>query len=174
MFPGQDAFIGESGLYVIIQSYSVIDTVAEKAAKLAAKEVSMHVSPKKGRRKKRRLIPIVATATSAADGEELHEEKDPPIFQACRLSLLEDSSDLPCLYIVHVDSIVGPTVVISDISREYAGNHDLALALGHPSRPYIFMSRRRDQWADNWTSFIDWQYQKTVHDQVAESSEDDD
>jgi hypothetical protein len=49
MFPGQDAFIeSKSGLYVIIQSYNVIDTVAEKAAKLAAKEVYMHVSPTTG------------------------------------------------------------------------------------------------------------------------------
>ena len=77
-FPGRDMFIGESGLYIIIQSYNVIDTVAEKAAKLAAKEVSMHVSPPKKRRwKKRRLIPIAASATSAADAEELLEEKDP-------------------------------------------------------------------------------------------------
>ena len=167
-------FTGESGLYIIIQSYDVIDTVADKAAKMAAKEVSMHVSPKKRRRKKQRLTSNVATATSAADAEELIEEKDPPIFQACRLSLLDDmDDDLPCLFIVHVDSIVGPTVVISNVSREY-GSHADPSTLGHPSRPYLFMSRRRSQWADNWTSFIDWQYQKTVHDWVAESSEDED
>lgn len=150
-FPGQDAFVGEPGLHVVIQSYNIIDTVADKAAKLAAREVSMHVSPTKRRRKK-----------------DIPEEKDPSIFQACRLSLLDDTRHLPCLYIVHVDSIVGPTVVIRDISRKDGDDRSPL------SRPHIFMSRSRDQWADNWTSFINWQYEKTVCDGVAESSEDED
>ena len=56
-FPGQDMFIAATGLYVIIQSYDNMYTAAEKAAN------SMHVSPKKRRQKKRRLIPIAAAAT---------------------------------------------------------------------------------------------------------------
>jgi hypothetical protein len=79
---------------------------------------------------------------------------------------------LPILYIVHFDSIVGPTIVISDISREY-GNHDPCV-MAYPFRPYIFMFRRCHQWADNWISFIDWLYDKTVHEGVEESSEDED
>ena len=167
-FPGQDMFIGETGLYVIIQSYDVMDNVADKAAKRATNEVSMHVSPKTRRRKKPRLM------TSTPNVEESPEENDPPIFQACRLLLLEGSSNLPCLYIVLVDCIVGPTVVISDVRREREhGNCDQPTS-GHPSCPYIFMSRPRNQWAHNWTSFINWQYQKTVHDGDMESSEEED
>jgi hypothetical protein len=169
-FPQQTEFIAEPGLYVVVQSYDVIDTVAEKAAMLAAKEVSMHVSPKKRRRKKR--VQASARVTQACEEEEVIEGKDPPIFTTYKLSLLPGSADLPILYIVHVDSIVVPTVVISNVSREY-GKHDPSI-MAHPSRPYIFMSRRRNQWADNWTSFIDWQYEKTVLDDVCESSEEED
>ena len=166
-FPGQDMFIAATGLYVIIQSYDNMYTAAEKAAN------SMHVSPKKRRQKKRRLIPIAAAATLPRNEEDLGE-KDPPIFQACRLCLLDNSPELPCLYIVHVDCIVGPTVVIRDISKEY-GNQDAPSSHHRRSPPHhIFMSRPRNGWADNWTSFINWQYEMIVHDEVAETSEDDD
>jgi hypothetical protein len=145
--------------------------VAKKAAKLAAKEVSMHVSPtKKRRRKKLWLILIAATMMSAADGKSYSMKRRTPEFSRhvgyhfLRTPLIF----LVCLYIVvHVDSIVGPTVVISDISQDYAGNHNPALALGHPSCPYIFMSCQRNQSANDWMSFINWQYQKTVHNKVA-------
>ena len=176
-FPGQNRMAAEPGLYVVVQqSYNAIDTVADKAAKAAAKEVSMHVLPKERRQRKNRIVdgrsrrvnqtPVVA--------EELSEDGDPPIFKAYRLLLganNEDNANLPCLYIIHVDSIVGPTVVISDISREY-GTHDPP-AEAYPLRPYIFMFRRRHQWAHSWTSFIDWQYNKTVHDGEKESSEEE-
>ena len=176
-FPGQTAMRAEPGLYAIVQSYDAIDTAAEKAAKEAAKEVSMHVSPKKRRCRKRQdaEAPLRVSRVSDVQREEVVlEEKDPPIFKAYRLSLLadEEGANLPSLYIIHVDSIVGPTVVISDISREYGKHHPSVMA--YPFRPYIFMFRRRHQWADNWTSFIDWQYEKTVHDGVEESSEDED
>ncbi|KAI2509328.1 hypothetical protein MHU86_5081 [Fragilaria crotonensis] len=171
-FPHQSAFIPEPGLYIIMQSYDAIDTVAEKAAKLAAKELSMHVSPRKRRRKKQLRNQVAARVTQAADAAEVMEEKDPPIFKSYRLSLVPESWHLPKLYIIQVDSIVGPTVVITDLSRNY-GMHN-AWSITHPFCPYIFMTRRRDQWADNWTSFIDWQSEKTILDQVAESSEEED
>jgi hypothetical protein len=150
-FPGQDEFLGEPGLYVVVQSYDAIDNV--------------HVSPKKRRWKKGPRAQVGCRV--------ILEEKDPPIFKSYRLSLLDDSLHLPKIYIVHVDSIMGPTVVMSDASREY-GNHDPSV-VAQPSCPYIFMSRGRDQWADNWMSFIDWQYEnKTVHEGIAESSEEED
>jgi hypothetical protein len=148
--------VEEPGLYIVMQSYDPVDTAFEKARKLETKELDMHVSPKKRRRKKKIKV----------------EEKDPPIFKSYGLDLHSDGSQLPTLYIVSVDSIVGPTIVISDISREY-GEQDPSV-LTHPNRPYIFMSRRRCQWADNWTSFIDWQYEKTVLDGEGESTEEDD
>ena len=173
-FPGQDSMRAEPGLYIIVQSYDRIDVVADKARKDAAKELSMHVSQKKRRRKK---VPVAGIAAAQAQASVEHaeeiEEDDAPIFEAYRLSLLANSAaHLPMLYIIHVDSIVGPTIVIGDVSR-HMGPPDPSTA-SHPFRAYIFMSRRRKVWADNWTSFIDWQYQKTVKEDVAESSEDED
>lgn len=157
-FPGQEAFFGETGLYLIIQSYSIIDTDADKAAKMATRELSMHVSATNRRKMK-------------AIQEEHHtdDDVDPPIFQACRLSLLDSNPHLPCLFIVHVDSIVGPTVMIRDISRRHGPDEEPPISGTH-----IFMSRSRARWADNWTSFINWQYEKTVHDDDPESSEEED
>jgi hypothetical protein len=170
--------VAEPGLYVVVQSYNAIDTVADKAAKAAAKEVSMHVLPKKRRQRKDRVADARSRRRvnqAPVVTEESLEDVDPPIFKAYRLLLganNEDNPNLPCLYIIHVDSIVGPTVVISDISREY-GTQDPSVE-AYPFRPCIFMLRRRHQWADNWTSFIDWQYHKTVHDGEKESSEEED
>jgi hypothetical protein len=98
-FPRQTRFIAEPGLYVVVQSYDVINTVAEKAAKLAAKEVSMHVSPKKRRSKKRPRTQVAARVTQAAEEDEVIEGKDPPIFKTYKLSLLPGSAHLPILYV---------------------------------------------------------------------------
>jgi hypothetical protein len=174
-FPGQGAIPAEAGLYVLVHSYDAIDTVADKAAKEAAKQVSMHVMPKRRRWRRDQDAEANLRASQVTEAtEHPSEEEDPPIFKPYRLSLHADEGGamLPILYIIHVDSIVGPTIVINDISREYA-NHDPCV-IAYPFRPYIFMFRRRHQWAANWTSFIDWQYNKTVHEGVEESSEDED
>jgi hypothetical protein len=89
MFPGQDAVYQESQDYTSSSNPTMSLTQwPRKLPSWQQRRFTCAFTPKKRRRKKRRLIPIAASTTSAADGEELHEEKDPSIFQACRLSLL--------------------------------------------------------------------------------------
>jgi hypothetical protein len=61
------------------------------------------------------------------------------------------------LYLVHTDSIVGPTVAIPDAFGDTPPN------VGGPSIPnvdYIFLSIRQRNWAQIWESLIMFQEHK--------------
>ena len=162
-FPGQTPSFAKQALYMIIQSYDPVDMNAERHRRATALE---HHSAKRRRRSRH------PTSSSLADNENV---SDNSIFKMYKLQVLPNTTlSLPTLYIVEVDSIVGPTVGISDISRNYQA-HTPSLEVADPYCPTIFMTLRRHEWANNWTSFIDCKHDLVTQDGGChESSEDED
>jgi len=67
------------------------------------------------------------------------------VFRKVRLSLIPNCNK-PILYLVHTDSIVGPTVAIPDAFGDTPPNVD-----------YLFLLLHQNEWAQNWELFIQFQ-----------------
>ena len=101
--------------------------------------------------------------------QEMEPEFDFSLFQKFRLTLLPNSTK-PKLFLVHTDSIVGPTVSIPDAFG------DTPLQVSGPSIPdvdYIFLSRRKQEWAQIWEAFI-LEHDVRVNGAEGYESDDDD
>ena len=82
--------------------------------------------------------------------KKMDADFDFSVFRKFHLTLLSKSSK-PKLFLVHVDSIVGPTVAIPDAFG------DNPIQVSGPSIPnvdYIFLTLRQHEWAQTWESFI--------------------
>jgi hypothetical protein len=164
VFPGQSPSFAKQGLYIIIQSYNPINKEAERQRREAA--LDRHSK----RKRKRPRHNMSSTIFSTNDDDDDTVKKS--IFEMYKLQVLPNSTpSLPTLYIVNVDSIVGPTVGISDISRHYSAP-STTLEVTEPSRPTIFLTTRRQEWANNWTEYIDWKHHHLEGSD--ESSEEED
>jgi hypothetical protein len=164
VFPGQSPSFAKQGLYIIIQSYNPINKEAERQRREAA--LDRHSK----RKRKRPRHNMSSTIFSTNDDDDDTVKKS--IFEMYKLQVLPNSTpSLPTLYIVNVDSIVGPTVGISDISRHYSAP-STTLEVTEPSRPTIFLTTRRQEWANNWTEYIDWKHHHL--EESDESSEEED
>lgn len=96
------------------------------------------------------------TTPHVPDEDQDKADFDFSVFRKVRLSLIPNSNK-PILYLVHTDSIVGPTVAIPDAFG------DTPPSVGVPSIPnvdYIFLSIRQCDWAQIWESFIMFQEHK--------------
>lgn len=161
-FPGQSPSFTEQALYIIVQSYDPVDMEAERHRRATALEQHS---------KRRRNHPRRHMSSALTDNDDADDKS---IFKMYKLQVLPRTTpSLPTLYIVHVDCIVGPTVGISDISRHYPA-HSSSLEVTDPSRPTIFLTLRRHEWAKNWTAFIDWKHHLVTEVDGDESSEDED
>ena len=106
-----------------------------------------------------------------ADQSVTREEDDhsPEIFHHFTLACLCNGLS-PKLYLINVNAIVGPTVVIRDIAGEHT---DTPISDRQYQNTYIFMAVRQMEWASRWERKIDLAYQDKCED-GAESTEDED
>jgi hypothetical protein len=84
--------------------------------------------------------------------EKMDADFDFSVFRKFRLTLLPKSNK-PKLFLVHVDSIVGPNVAIPDAFG------DTPIQVSGQTIPIvdymIFLTLRQAEWAQTWESFID-------------------
>jgi hypothetical protein len=163
-FPGQSPSFAEQGLYLIIQSYNPINKEAERQRREAALD-------RHSKRKRKRPRHHISSSLITNDDDTNTIKRS--IFEMYTLQVLPNTTpSLPTLYIVNVDSIVGPTIGVSDISRHYSAP-STTLEVTDPSRPTIFLTTRRQEWANNWTEYIDWKH-RHLDEGSDESSEEED
>ena len=95
-------------------------------------------------------VKVPSPNNTANPSEKMDADFDFSVFRKFRLTLLPKSNK-PKLFLVHVDSIVGPTVAIPDAFG------DTPIQVSGPSIPsvdYIFLTLRQAEWAQTWESFI--------------------
>ena len=106
-----------------------------------------------------------------ADQSRTREEDDPSpeIFHPFTLARLCNGLS-PKLYVINVNAIVGPTVVMSDIAGDPT---DTPISDRQYQNTYIFMAVCQEEWASRWEHKIDLAYQDKCED-GAELTEDED
>jgi hypothetical protein len=103
--------------------------------------------------------------------QSVSEEDDPPPDFFYHFTLTRLCNGLsPKLYLVNVNAIVGPTVVVRDIAGEPTG---APISDRLSQNTYIFMAVRQKEWASRWEHKVDLAYQEKCED-GAESTEDED